>query len=68
MPKKRNFPPNRYKEEILKVLQLEHFMSTAEIAHKLSMGYSTTLKYIEQLSNINKIKLKKIGNRRFWYL
>jgi len=68
MPKKKNFPPERYQEEILKTLGKEPFMSTSEISHKLNMGYGTGLKYIEQLFNMNKVKLKKIGNRRFWYL
>lgn len=42
-------------------------MSTSEICKKLNMGYETGLKYTEQLFNKNIIKMKKIGNRRFWY-
>ncbi|MBL7160284.1 MAG: hypothetical protein ISS93_00335 [Candidatus Aenigmarchaeota archaeon] len=68
MPKKKDFPPDRYQEEILKILKEEPFMSTSEICHKLNMGYETGLKYTNQLFNINRIKLKKVGNRRFWYL
>ena len=68
MPKKKNFSPKRYQEEILKLLKEEPFMSTSEICHKINMGYETSLKYTKLLFNMNKIKLKKIGNRRFWYV
>jgi len=67
MPKKKDFPSERYQEEILKILKKEPFMSTSEICQKLNMGYETGLKYVEQLFSINRVKLKKIGNRRFWY-
>ena len=68
MPKKRGFTPEKYKEEILKILKAEPFMSTNEISYFLKMGYDTTLKYLKQLFDRKKIKLKKVGNRRFWYV
>jgi predicted transcriptional regulator len=68
MPKKKGFDSNRYQEEILRILRSEHFMSTSEICKKLNMGYETGLKYVRQLFQKQKVKLKKIGNRNFWYL
>ena len=68
MPKKKGFNPNRYQQEILTIMKKEPFMSTSEICNKLNMGYETGLKYVEQLFNKKEIKLKKRGNRRFWFL
>ncbi|MBL7206848.1 MAG: hypothetical protein ISS36_04580 [Candidatus Aenigmarchaeota archaeon] len=68
MPKKKGFTASRYQKEVLGALKEEHFMSTSEICKKLDMGYETGLKYVEQLLSKNKIKLKKIGNRRFWFV
>jgi len=67
MPRKKGFVPDKYKEEILKILKNYPFMSTSEICDKLNMGYETGLKYIEQLHKEDKIKQRKIGNRQFWY-
>ncbi len=67
MPKKKGFDAERYKKEILITLKNEPFMSTSEICKKLDMGYMTGLKYIEKLHKNNAIKLKRIGNRRFWF-
>lgn len=68
MPKKKGFTPEKYREEILDILTKQHFMSTNEISEMLSMGDDTTLKYLEILHKEGKIKLKKVGNRRFWFL
>jgi predicted transcriptional regulator len=68
MPKKKGFTSGKYQEEILKTLKNEPFMSTSEICHKLNIGYETGLKYINKLLNKRKVRLKKTGNRRFWYL
>jgi predicted transcriptional regulator len=68
MPKKRGFDADRYQKEILAVLRGEPFMSTAEICKSLNMGYETGLKYVEQLHGKQQIKLKRIGNRRFWFV
>ena len=68
MPKKKGFTPEKYEQEILVVLDKQHFMSTNEISEALSMGDDTTLKYMEKLHKEGKIKLKRVGNRRFWYL
>ncbi|MEK6888027.1 MAG: hypothetical protein AABX14_03725 [Candidatus Aenigmatarchaeota archaeon] len=68
MPKKKGFTQQKYQEEILKVLKLQPFMSTNEISETLSMGDMTALKYLENLYKNEKIKLKKVGNRRFWYV
>jgi len=67
MPKKKGFTPDKYREEILLVLKGQPFMSTNEISDSLSMGYDTTIKYLEALRRSKKIKLKAVGNRRFWY-
>ncbi|MBI3190724.1 hypothetical protein HYZ41_03400 [archaeon] len=67
MSKKKGFTSDKYKEEILQALQNQPFMSTNEISDNLSMGYDTTLKYLLALFKTNKIKLKTVGNRRFWY-
>lgn len=68
MPKKRGFTPDKYMKEIFYILKNQPFMSTNEVSEKLSMGYDTTLKYLENLHKTSKIKLKKVGNRRFWYI
>ncbi len=68
MPKKRGFGPDKYQKEIMIALRTEPFMSTSEICKKLNMGYETGLKYVNMLLKKQKIKLKKIGNRNFWYL
>lgn len=68
MPKKKGFTQQKYQEEILKVLKSQPFMSTNEISEALSMSDMTTLKYLERLYKDGKIKLKKVGNRRFWYI
>ncbi|HLD39098.1 MAG TPA: hypothetical protein VJB05_02170 [archaeon] len=67
MPKKKGFTPEKYQEEILNVLKLQPFMSTNEVSEALSMGDAIALKYLETLKKDQKIKLKKVGNRRFWY-
>ncbi|MCX6815471.1 MAG: hypothetical protein NT120_01285 [Candidatus Aenigmarchaeota archaeon] len=67
MSKKKGFTKDRYKEEILLVLKNQPFMSTNEVAESLSMGYDTTLKYLTELHKTSHIKLKTVGNRRFWY-
>lgn len=68
MPKKKGFTPDRYQKEILIELNNEPFMSTSEICHRLNMGYETGLKYVKRLFDKRKIKLKKTGNRQFWYI
>jgi predicted transcriptional regulator len=68
MPKKKGFTPEKYQEVMLELLSKHPFMSTSEICDKLNMGYETGLKYLEQLFKIRKIKLREIGNRKFWYL
>jgi len=68
MPKKRGFGPERYIEEIMNVLKKEPFMSTAEICNELNMGYETGFKYLKVLFAEKKIKLKKVGNRHFWFV
>jgi len=67
MPKKKGFTPEKYKEEILKLIVQNKFMSTNEICKKMNMGFETAIKYLEQLFKTEKIKLRKIGNRKFWY-
>jgi len=67
MPKKKGFTPDKYQQEILKLLKNQPFMSTNEISDNLRMGYDTTLKYLMKLHTMNKIRLKTVGNRRFWY-
>ena len=57
----------KYKKEILKVIKNQPFMSTNEVSEALSMGYDTTLKYLRDLHKEKKIKIKIVGNRRFWY-
>jgi predicted transcriptional regulator len=68
MPKKKGFTPEKYQEVMLGLLSKHPFMSTSEICDKLNMGYETGLKYLEQLFKKGKIKLRKIGNRKFWYM
>ena len=68
MPKKKGFTPEKYQKEIAKILKKEPFMSTAEVCDKLSMGYETGLKYLKNLHDKHAVKLKKTGNRRFWYI
>ncbi|KHO47566.1 MAG: hypothetical protein QT00_C0002G0220 [archaeon GW2011_AR5] len=68
MPRKKGFDAEKYKTEILEILKEYTFMSTSEICDRLKMGYETGLKYIEQLSKEGRIKHRKIGNRRFWYI
>jgi len=67
MPKKKGFTPEKYKEEILILLSKYPFMSTSEICDKANMGYETGLKYIQELLKSGEIKLRKIGNRQFWF-
>jgi predicted transcriptional regulator len=67
MPKKEGYNPTKYQKEIMKSLKNEPFMSTAELCKKLGMGYETGLKYLKQLHDKHTVKLKKTGNRRFWY-
>jgi|YelNatPaOPRAMG01_1025707.scaffolds.fasta_scaffold245494_2 predicted transcriptional regulator len=68
MPKKKGFTEKKYKEIILEILSRYPFMSTSEICDKLNMGYETCIKYLNQLFKENKIKLREIGNRKFWYM
>ena len=68
MPRKKGFDESRYEEEIMNVLRKYPFMSTSEICDKLNMGYETGLKYIRNLHNRSKVKLRSIGNRQFWYV
>ena len=68
MPKKKGYTSQKYKEEMMKILAKQPFMSTNEVSVELSMGYDTTLKYLKELLNSKKIKNKKVGNRRFWYI
>ena len=42
-------------------------MSTNEICEKLNMGFETAIKYLKELLKKEKIKVRKIGNRKFWY-
>ena len=67
MPKKRGFSPEKYKIEVIETLKRQPFMSTNEVSETLAMGYDTALKYLKELHKSNKIKLKTVGNRRFWY-
>ncbi len=67
MPKKKGYTPKKYKKEILKLIKREPFVSTNEVSKKLKIGYDTAFKYLKELSKNKKIKLKKVGNRRFWY-
>jgi len=67
MPKKRGFTPEKYQSEINMMLKVEPFMSTAEICKKMNMGYETALKYLKYLYERQTVKLKMVGNRRFWY-
>jgi len=68
MPKKKGFTSDKYKDEILKLLKEYPFMSTSEICDKLNMGYETGIKYIQQLHASEKIDVRKIGNRQFWFV
>ena len=68
MSKKKGFTPDKYKQEILHALSKQPFMSTNEVSEALSMGDDTTLKYLKELHKEGKIKLKSVGNRRFWYI
>lgn len=67
MPKKKGFDPKKYKEEILKLIIQHKFMSTNEVCKKMNMGFGTAIKYLELLFKENKINVRKIGNRKFWY-
>ena len=67
MPKKKGFTPKIYNMEILKLINNQPFVSTNEVSKTLSLGYDTALKYLMILHNSNQIKLKTVGNRRFWY-
>jgi predicted transcriptional regulator len=67
MPKKRGFTSEKYKEEILKLLIQNKFMSTNEICEKMNMGFETAIKYLEELLKSKKISVREIGNRKFWY-
>lgn len=67
MPRKKGFNKERYEEEIIECMAGQPFMSTSEICNKLNMGYETGLKYIDDLHKRGKLKVKKIGNRQFWY-
>lgn len=67
MPKKKGFTSEKYQKVILDLLSSHPFMSTSEICNKLNMGYETGLKYLQQLFKKEKIKLREIGNRKFWY-
>ena len=68
MPKKKGFNPEKYKEEILKLIIEHRFMSTNEICEKMNMGFETANKYLVVLLKERKIKLREIGNRKFWYI
>jgi len=68
MPKKKGFDSKKYQETIFELLSKHPFMSTSEICDKLNMGYETGIKYINQLFARGKIQLRKIGNRKFWYI
>ena len=68
MSRKKGFDGPRYEDEIVNILKKHPFMSTSEICDKLNMGYETGLKYIRNLHNKSKVKLRSIGNRQFWYL
>jgi predicted transcriptional regulator len=67
MPKKKGFTPKKYKTEILKMIDRYKFMSTNEICKKMNMGFETAIKYLNQLLKERKIKVRHIGNRKFWY-
>jgi len=67
MPKKKGFNEQKYQEVILGLLSKYLFMSTSEICDKLNMGYETGLKYLEQLFNKRKIKVREIGTKKIWY-
>lgn len=67
MPKKKGFDEEKYQRVILEILSDHPFMSTSEICDKLNMGYDTGLKYLGQLLKKDKIKVREIGNRSFWY-
>lgn len=67
MPKKKGFTPEKYKEEILKLVIQHKFMSTNEICEKMHMGFETAIKYLGQLLKEKKISVRNIGNRKFWY-
>jgi len=68
MPKKKGFTPEKYEEVMLGLIKQQPFMSTNEFCKELNMGYDTALKYLNGLYKSNKIKLKKVGNRQFWYI
>lgn len=68
MPKKKGFTPEKYKEEILKMITQHKFMSTNEICEKMHMGFETAIKYLSFLLKKQKIKVRNIGNRKFWYV
>lgn len=67
MPKKKEFTPEKYKQEILKLIIHHKFMSTNEICKKLNMGFETAIKYLEELKKDNKVNVRNIGNRKIWY-
>jgi len=68
MPKKKGFTRERYKIEIIEVLRKEPFMSTSEICDKLSMGFDTAMKYLNELLRNKEIESKERGNRIYWFL
>jgi predicted transcriptional regulator len=67
MSKKKGYSAHKYQKEIVLTLKEEPFMSTAEISKKMNMGYETGLKYLKELHDKESVKLKKVGNRRFWF-
>ena len=68
MPRKKSYNKKVYTTEIINALRKEPFMSTNELANNLIMGYDTALKYLNLLLKEDKTKIKKVGNRRFWYI
>jgi hypothetical protein len=42
-------------------------MSTNEICEKMCMGFETAIKYLEDLKKNNKINVRNVRNRKFWY-
>ncbi|MFH0836771.1 MAG: hypothetical protein V1870_01455 [Candidatus Aenigmatarchaeota archaeon] len=68
MTRRKGFSGNQYKEEIINILKNQPFMSTNEFCTSLNMGYDTAYKYLNELHKNKKINLKRIGNRRFWYV
>jgi Mn-dependent DtxR family transcriptional regulator len=67
MPRKKGYSASKYQKEIVLTLREEPFMSTAEISKKMNMGYETGLKYLKSLNEKELVRLKRVGNRRFWY-